>query len=81
MNKQVNLIIIACEKGAGKWTPVLPADVPEWVKDPDNIARLVQGYECSKKDEGMRYRGVRVEEYERIMAAEAKRERRKRRLH
>ena len=41
------LVIFQSPNGMDHWTPVLPADVPAWVKDPDNVARLVDGEACS----------------------------------
>ena len=37
------LIIFSSPNGGDNWTPVLPKDVPEFVKDPDVLARLVDG--------------------------------------
>lgn len=37
------LIILKSANGRDGWEPVLPADVPEWVKNPDVMARLVAG--------------------------------------
>ena len=41
------LIIYSLPDGENDWQPVKPADVPDWVKDPDNLARLVDGEACS----------------------------------
>lgn len=84
---QVNLMIFASDNGRDNWALVKPADVPAWVKAPDNIGRMLCGNECMKADEGDKgslwYRAIRVEDYERMVAAEAKRARRmaKNRLH
>lgn len=78
-----NLIILASQD-AEQWTPVRPDEVPEWVKAPDNIAQMLEGYECRKEDEGengLVYRAIRAEEYERVVAAQDKRERRAARVH
>lgn len=50
--KQAMLVIFSSPHGRGEWTLVKPEDVPEWVKDPDNMARLVEGETCMKCDEG-----------------------------
>lgn len=46
------LVILKSDNGRDGWTPVMPEDVPEWVKAPDNMARLVAGEMCMKPDEG-----------------------------
>lgn len=52
MIAQTRLVILRSEDGRDNWQSVLPADVPEWVKAPENIARLVAGDMCMKADEG-----------------------------
>ena len=45
------------------WTPVLPKDVPEFCKDPDVLARLVDGEACADTTDGAAtiwYRAERV---------------------
>lgn len=85
--KQVSLVILSSDTGRGPWTPVNPEDVPAWVKDPANIARLVDGEECMKADEGDQgsqwYRAIPAADYAAIVKAQRKRERRaaKHRLH
>lgn len=48
---QANLIIFSSPNGRDHWDPVLPEDVPEWLKEPDVVARLVAGEECMKAGE------------------------------
>ena len=40
---QGTLIIYTSENGRDGWTPVLPADVPDWLKREDRMGRLVAG--------------------------------------
>ena len=44
--KQHALIIFESVTGRDQWKPILPSDVPEWVKDPDIIARMMDGEIC-----------------------------------
>lgn len=48
------LIILRSEtpRDEASWKPVLPAEVPEWVKSPDNMARLVAGESCCNPETG-----------------------------
>lgn len=50
---EANLIIYCSINGRDVWAPVLPAEVPEWVKDPDIMGRLVAGEMCSDVAEGV----------------------------
>lgn len=43
---QANLIIFSSQNGRDHWELVRPEDVPEWLKAPDVMARLVAGEEC-----------------------------------
>lgn len=57
------LIIYASPDGNTGWTPVLPADVPDWVKDPDILANMIAGQACQNQSSASRttwYRAVRV---------------------
>lgn len=45
------LVIFQSSTGMDSWSPVLPKDVPDWVKDPDNVARMVGGEACSLNPE------------------------------
>jgi hypothetical protein len=45
------LIIFQSDNGMDGWTPVKPEDVPAWVKDPDNLARLVDGEACQNTEQ------------------------------
>lgn len=40
------LVILTSPNGIDGWTPVKPDDVPSWVKDPDIVARMVDGEAC-----------------------------------
>jgi hypothetical protein len=37
------LIIFESENGRDGWRPLLPVEVPEWVKDPDVLGTLLNG--------------------------------------
>jgi len=53
--KQARVVIEASVNGRDEdsWHPVHEKEVPEWVKDPDNMARMVlRGEQCMKCDEG-----------------------------
>jgi len=39
-------VIFRSENGRDGWKPVKPEDVPDWVKDPDNMAHMVDGEAC-----------------------------------
>lgn len=60
-----NLIIYASKNGRDGWEPVLPDSVPEWVKDPDTLGRMVAGDMAFKPNEGdkgsMWYRAEKAE--------------------
>lgn len=49
---QARLVIFVSVNGRDNWHPVKADEVPEWVKDPDNMGRLVAGEACMKCDEG-----------------------------
>jgi len=38
------LVILRSANGEDDWTPVKPEDVPDWLRDPDVMGRLVAGY-------------------------------------
>lgn len=40
------IVVYKSDTGRDKWLPVLPCDVPEFVKDPVTMGRLVAGEEC-----------------------------------
>lgn len=40
-------IVYVSPDGHGKWTPLMSDDVPDWVKDPDVMARMLAGEDCS----------------------------------
>lgn len=76
---QAHLVIYRSPNGRDGWAPVKPDEVPEWVKQPDNVARMVAGEMCMKADEGDKgsdwYIGIRVEELQAMAKAQEKRER------
>lgn len=57
------LIIYVSPNGRDNWQPVLPADVPEWLKAPDILGELVAGEMACKADEEppVWYRAEKVE--------------------
>lgn len=64
--RQVRMVIQRSENGRDNWQPVKPNDVPDWVKDPDNITKLIQGEQCMRPKDGNAgsdwYRGVMTNE-------------------
>lgn len=56
------LIIYVSPNGRDEWKPVLPVDVPGWLKDPDTLGELVAGEMACKADEDppLWYRAERV---------------------
>lgn len=40
------LVVFTSANGSDGWTPVKPENVPAWVKDPDVMARMVDGEAC-----------------------------------
>lgn len=63
------------------WEPVLNSEVPEWVKDPDILGRMVDGEACHDDDDPaspwyIAKRVVNGADQSAMLAAKAKRERR-----
>lgn len=62
--KHAMLVIYVSENGRNGWKPVAPEHVPEWVKAPDVMGRLVAGEQCMDAKVGDRgsdwYRGEKV---------------------
>lgn len=50
--QQGYLMIYRSPTGRDNWQPVLPDDVPEWVKDQDILGRLVAGEIACDPTEG-----------------------------
>lgn len=77
--QQIELVILASGNGRDGWSPVKPEDVPEWVKAPDNMGRLVKGETCMKCDEGEKgslwYVALKPRDYQALVAAQQKRDR------
>lgn len=46
------LIILRSENGRDGWTAIKNEDVPDWVKDPENIRRMVEGEMCCRPETG-----------------------------
>jgi hypothetical protein len=62
--KQAVLVVYASTNGRDNWHPLLSAEVPEWVKAPDTMGRLVAGEQCMDVRQGesgsMWYRAERA---------------------
>jgi len=50
--KQAVLVIYRSANGRDGWQPVMQHDVPEWVKEPSIMGRLVAGEQCMDVAEG-----------------------------
>ena len=76
--KQAVLVVFESPNGRDNWKPLMAADVPEWVRHPDVMGRLVAGEQCmdaAQGDKGSKwYRASRVVSAEQ-QRAEAKRQR------
>ena len=74
------LVILASANGRDGWRLVLPADVPEWLKGPETMGRLMRGESAMKPCEGEAgsdwYAALPLDDAGRILSAIAKRERR-----
>ena len=61
---EVRLIIFESTNGRDNWNPVLPDMVPDWVKEPKIMERLVAGEMCMDVSIGPKgspfYRAERV---------------------
>lgn len=49
---QGTLIIYASVNGDDPWHPLIAEEVPEWVKSPDTLGRMVAGEMCCNAAEG-----------------------------
>ena len=58
--KQAMLVIMVSDDEKGPFKPVRPEDVPDWVKDPDVLGRMVNGEMC--RNEGPWFLAVRANE-------------------
>lgn len=69
--KQASAVIFTSANGRAPWHPLKPEEVPEWVKHPDVMARLLAGEECYDPtigDKGSNfYRAVRTDEINEAM--------------
>ena len=65
---QAFLVVFVSADGEKNWNPLTWDEVPQWVKHPDNMARLVDGEMCQDPTQGEAgsswYRAERVEEPE-----------------
>lgn len=61
------LVVYRSEDGRTNWQPVKGEDVPDFVRDPDVMARLADGEECMDCAQGNSgsawYRAVSVEKF------------------
>lgn len=55
-------IIVYHSLDSEHWTPILPADVPEWVKEPNTMGRLVKGDMAQTNGGGGWYRAEIAED-------------------
>lgn len=87
--KEAFAVIYRSANGRDGWQPVKWEDVPAWVKEPGNMAKLISGEMCMKCDEGPAgsdwYRAEVINpdasgDVKRLRAAKAKRDRRAARL-
>lgn len=51
--KHAVLVIYQSPNGQDNWEPVKPEDVPEWLKKPDVMGRLVNGYTARFEGTGL----------------------------
>ena len=62
---QAYMIVFVSKDGENDWHPLRWDEVPEWVKHPDNMARLVDGDMCQDPTLGAEgsswYKAERVE--------------------
>ena len=80
-SKQVMLVIYESPNGRDGWRMLKPEEVPGWVREPDNMERLVRGdmcMDCVAESAWYRADVIRHDDAEtkRIAAARAKRIRR-----
>ena len=54
MTAIVNMAILKCV-GEDQWEPIMPADLPDWIKDPEAIGELAVG--AILEHDGLYYRG------------------------
>lgn len=80
--KEVKGVILRSENGRDGWQPVAQENVPDWVKDPDNMRQLVAGNACCLTTQGPKgsewYRLELLEENEDTHALKAAAEKRSR---
>lgn len=61
MSTQVKLIVFKSDDGIN-WSPMLPADVPAWVKEEQTVVRLVNGEMAQAPGELTCYAALRHED-------------------
>ena len=88
MNKlnQAKLIVYRSATGRDNWEPLNQSEVPDWVKEPRTMGRLVAGEMCCDTQIGDKgsdwYRAVKVVSKEEAAAQERREKRQaKRRVH
>jgi len=64
----VNLIIQSSADGEGNWINLMPLDIPEWVKEDQNIGRMMSGdMICYNEKQPYRwYRAYEIPESEKL---------------
>lgn len=50
--------IVVYQAADGKWTPILPADTPEWVKEPEVMGDMIAGAIVERDGQFFRARKV-----------------------
>lgn len=78
MNEQGMLIIYRSPDGADAWEPVKTVDVPEWIKSPEVMGRIVNGEVCQNEpgsDWFMARYVMSADDFMIVGAAQEKRER------
>jgi hypothetical protein len=51
--KQANLIIYVSNDGGANWTALALTDVPDWLKDPDVMRKLIEGEMAQQRPDGL----------------------------
>lgn len=49
---EATLIVFCSANGRDGWHPIKPEEVPDWVKNPEVMARLASGEECMDCGQG-----------------------------
>jgi hypothetical protein len=54
------VIVVYQSRDLKDWSPVLPEEVPAWVKEPEVMAMLVDGHAGREGEDGLWYRAEKV---------------------